>query len=114
MNNKSYKYVHRTIQFFFQVLACYRSLLRARLKAFEGDTFAIQASRLKIREEFIKNKDEVDTGKISELISVAEGTVKLLRHSVVQGVLSEENRFKVKIRKETILEKNAPLPKTKR
>ncbi|XP_031568619.1 complex III assembly factor LYRM7-like [Actinia tenebrosa] len=97
-----------------KVLACYKSLHRARLKTFVGDAAALEAGRKRIRQEFIKNKNEKDITKIEELLKTAKDVEKMMLQYVVQGVYKErENKYHIRITEDTALEKNAPLPAKK-
>ena len=78
---------------------------------FAGDVAALEAGRRKIREEFSKNKDEVDPDKIAGLIKMAQDTEQMLRCLVVQGVKTEEDSYRLRVTRDTILQDNAPLPK---
>ena len=95
---------------YFQVLSCYRSLHRARLKVFKDDSLALEAGRLRIRNEFLKNKEKTDPAEIAALISVAESAEKYLRCNVVQGVKTERGSFHLRITDDTELLDNALLP----
>lgn len=52
---------------FFQVLHCYRQLLRARSHVFKDDTVALVAIRATIRDEFEKNRNETNEQKIQQV-----------------------------------------------
>ena len=93
-----------------QVLSCYRSLHRTRLKVFKDDTLALEAGRQRIRNEFLKHKSETDPSKITELISMAESAEKFLRCNVVQGVETDRRTFSLRITEDTELLDNAKRP----
>lgn len=92
------------------MLSCYRSLHRTRLKVFKDDTLALEAGKERIRNEFLKHKNETDPSKISELISMAESADKFLRHNVVQGIQTDRSTFRLRITEDTELQDNAKLP----
>ena len=92
------------------MLSCYRSLHRTRLKVFKDDTLALEAGKERIRNEFLKHKNETDPSKISELISMAESADKFLRHNVVQGIQTDRSTFRLRITEDTELQHNAKLP----
>lgn len=96
-----------------KVLSCYRSLHRTRLKVFEGDQLALEAGKHRIRSEFAKHKNETDPTKILELVAVAESAEKFLRCNVLQGIQTDRGTFRLKITKDTELQKNAPRPSIK-
>ena len=78
---------------------------------FSGDSVALEAGKQRIRQEFSKNRHEVDPKKIAELIQIAEDTERILRCHVVQGVQTNDGNYQLKITRDTALEENAPLPK---
>ena len=90
------------------MLSCYRSLHRTRLKVFKGDEQTLEAGRQRIRSEFEKHKNETDTSKIAELISVAESAEKYLRCNVVQGVQTDRGTYRLRVTEDTELQTNAP------
>ncbi|XP_044184900.1 complex III assembly factor LYRM7-like isoform X2 [Acropora millepora] len=96
-----------------EVLSCYRSLHRTRLKVFEGDKQALEAGKLRIQNEFAKHKNEADPSRILELIAAAESAEKFLRCNVVQGVQTERGTYRLKITKDTELQTNALPPRKK-
>lgn len=51
----------------FKVLFCFKQLHRTRKIILKGDIFALEAARLKINEEFKKNKHVKDNTAISEV-----------------------------------------------
>uniref|UniRef100_A0A3B1IKE3 LYR motif containing 7 n=1 Tax=Astyanax mexicanus TaxID=7994 RepID=A0A3B1IKE3_ASTMX len=55
--------------FFFGVLRVFKSLHRTRMTVFKEDDRALTAARLKINEEFKKNKKETSEENIKELSS---------------------------------------------
>lgn len=75
-----------------RVLAGYRRLLRARQQLFQGDTTALGASRLAIRDEFLKNQTAPTDGDHFEgLLTMVDEAEDMLRHQIVQGVLHPES-----------------------
>ena len=93
-----------------QVLSCYRSLHRTRLKVFRDDSFALEAGKQRIRTEFLKHKNETDPAKIAELIQMAEGAEKVLRCNIVQGIQTDNGTFRLRITEDTEVQNNAPRP----
>ncbi|XP_072020549.1 complex III assembly factor LYRM7-like [Amphiura filiformis] len=93
-----------------KVIACFRALHRARRVVFEGDERALDAARIKINEEFSKNKSETDPEKIQEFIKIAEDAENLLKKTVVQAREKEGGKYELRITKDTVREDNAKLP----
>ena len=96
-----------------QVLSCYRSLHKTRLKVFRDDSFALEAGKQRIKTEFLKHKNETDPTKIAELIQMAEGAEKVLRCNIVQGIQTDNRTFRLRITEDTELQNNAPRPSKK-
>ncbi|XP_002737119.1 complex III assembly factor LYRM7-like [Saccoglossus kowalevskii] len=86
-----------------KVLACFKSLHRARLDVFKGDQYALAVCRSRINDEFQKNKKETDAEKIQGLLKLAKDTETLLRKTVIQAVLNDKGNYELKIREETEL-----------
>ena len=59
-----------------EVLGGYRRLMKLRKQVFAGDQFAIGASRVQLREEFLKNKEVKDLQQIGKSI----GFTKAWKH----------------------------------
>ncbi|XP_071825567.1 complex III assembly factor LYRM7-like isoform X2 [Apostichopus japonicus] len=97
-----------------EVIKCFRTLHRTRLEVFRGDNRALTEARKRINDEFTKNRSEEDPEKIKDMLKVAEDVNKLLRMTVVQGVMKENNRIELKVTKDTVLLDSPPLPKDKR
>ena len=80
-------------------LAAFRRLMRARAALFADDAYALDASRAKLRDEFLSHRGATDTGEIDELLAGAAEVEDLLRNNVVQGRRQEASgafKFKVK------------------
>lgn len=60
---------------------------------FAGDQTALAAARLKINEEYRKNKDCSDADKVQEMIKFSEAVETELRCTVVQAVQSKDGKF---------------------
>ncbi|OWF47653.1 Complex III assembly factor LYRM7 [Mizuhopecten yessoensis] len=91
-----------------RVLKLFRQLHKTKCAVFQDDDFALGETRSRINEEFKKGKDETDPEKIEELIKTAEDVDMLLRKTVIQAKLVGENRYRLKITKDTYLEDNYP------
>lgn len=74
-----------------RVLSAYRRLFRARKQLFQGDTQAMQQSRIAIKSEFIKNKDVAPTSgdHFEGLLSMVDEAEDMLLHGIVQGRLNQ-------------------------
>jgi hypothetical protein len=93
-----------------EVLNVYRRLHRVCQRIYNGDITGLTAARLKIRIEFLKNKNVTDLDKISQLVMEAIGAEKFLRERVVQAVQDgDDEPYRMKIRPETILENSPPM-----
>ena len=80
-------------------LAAFRRLMRARAALFADDAYALDASRAKLREEFLAHCGVTDAGEIDELLKGAAEVEDLLRNNVVQGRQEEqEGAFKFKVK----------------
>lgn len=88
------------------VLNTYKSLHRTILRVFEGDKDTIQAAKVKAKEEFRKNANETDSGKIDDLLKVAKDVEKVLQKQVVQAVKNETGTYQLKLKPDH-LQKNA-------
>ena len=80
-------------------LAAFRRLMRARAALFADDAYALDASRAKLREEFLAHRGATDAGEVAELLKGAAEVEDLLRNNVVQGRQEEqEGAFKFKVK----------------
>ena len=73
--------------------------MRARAALFADDAYALDASRAKLRDEFLQNRGCTDAGEIDELLKGAAEVEDLLINNVVQGRQSQDSgafKFKVK------------------
>ena len=73
--------------------------MRARAALFADDAYALDASRTKLREEFLMHHAATDAGEIDELLAGAAEVEDLLVNNVVQGRRQEASgafKFKVK------------------
>lgn len=76
-----------------QVLSSFKKLHRTRQDVFAGDEKALIAARIKINEEYRKNKDCEDAEKVQEMIKFAESVETELRCTVVQAVQAEDGTY---------------------
>ena len=80
-------------------LAAFRRLMRARAALFANDAYALDASRAKLRDEFLQNRGATDAAEIDELLAGAAEVEDLLINNVVQGRQEEqEGAFKFKVK----------------
>ncbi|XP_015858961.1 complex III assembly factor LYRM7 isoform X1 [Peromyscus maniculatus bairdii] len=89
------------------VLQLFRTLHRTRQQVFKNDKRALEAARVKINEEFKKNKSEASPEKIAEMMKLGSDVELLLRTSVIQGVHTDHNTLKLVPRKDLLTE-NVP------
>ncbi|KCV73238.1 hypothetical protein H696_00779 [Fonticula alba] len=73
-----------------RALAAYRALQRARLTAFRGDSHALEAAQVKIRQAFAQNHElsDPDAGAACEQ---AHAVATFLLRNVAQAVRTQEN-----------------------
>ncbi|XP_062984473.1 complex III assembly factor LYRM7 [Elgaria multicarinata webbii] len=87
-----------------EILKLFKSLHRTRQKVFKNDSKALEAVRIKINEEFRKNKDEASSERIAELIKIGSDVEVILRTSVIQGVHVDTSKLLIIPRKEVLLD----------
>jgi len=83
------------------------------MELFDGDANALAAGRLRINEEFRKNKDVSGEEEISNLIANASDNERYLRTMVVQATVHKKEDgsgydIRPKMTKDTALEINVP------
>lgn len=90
-----------------RVLACFKTLHKARKQVFDGDNAALNAGRIKINNEFRKNKDVTDITAIDELIKTAEETAQYLKATIVQMRQNEiTGTYELRLTKDSVLGDN--------
>uniref|UniRef100_UPI0037E8394F complex III assembly factor LYRM7 n=1 Tax=Semicossyphus pulcher TaxID=241346 RepID=UPI0037E8394F len=67
-----------------KVLRVFKTLHRTRLAVFKDDENAMTAARLKINEEFRKNKSETSEENIQKMIKMGSDVEVVLRETVLQ------------------------------
>lgn len=73
-----------------RVFSGYRRLFRARSKIFGGDDKAMHESRVAIKAEFVRNKNEVTSGPHFEgLLTMVDEAEDMLLHGLARGNLNE-------------------------
>lgn len=91
-----------------RVLACFKTLHKARKQVFSGDVEALNGCRIKINDQFRKNKDIMDATAIDELIKSAEETAQYLKATVVQARLNETTgNYQLQLTKDSVLLDNS-------
>ncbi|XP_056393262.1 complex III assembly factor LYRM7 isoform X2 [Hyla sarda] len=90
-----------------KVLKLFKTLHRTRQHVFQNDVRALNAARLKINEEFQKNKSESAPEKITELLKIGQDVELLLRTTVIQGVHTDSSTIVLQPRNEVLLD-NVP------
>ncbi|KAK2141730.1 hypothetical protein LSH36_1051g00042 [Paralvinella palmiformis] len=92
-----------------RVLSCFKELHKTRKTVFANDGYALNAARLRINEEFNKNRDVEDEIQIEQLIRDGYDAAEYLRKFVVQAPYNPEtDAFEMKLTKEHHLEDNFP------
>ncbi|XP_021200632.1 complex III assembly factor LYRM7 [Helicoverpa armigera] len=90
------------------VLQTFKKLHRTRMKVFAGDDRALTAGRLKINEEFQKNKHVTNEDAIKAMVKLAEDVEKELRTQVIQAREVKPGVFVAKITEDTAKFENIP------
>ncbi|XP_041645947.1 complex III assembly factor LYRM7 [Cheilinus undulatus] len=90
-----------------KVLGVFKSLHRTRQAVFKDDERALAAARLKINEEFKKNKNETSPENIQKMIKMGSDVEVVLRETVLQVEHIGENTLLLKPREGLLLE-NVP------
>ncbi|XP_017287267.1 complex III assembly factor LYRM7 [Kryptolebias marmoratus] len=90
-----------------KVLGVFKKLHRTRLDVFRDDERALLAARLKINEEFKKNKNEMSEENIQQMIKLGSDVETILRKNVLQVEHVGENKLLLRPRESLLLE-NVP------
>ncbi|XP_063377630.1 complex III assembly factor LYRM7 [Cydia fagiglandana] len=90
------------------VLQCFKKLHRTRLKVFNGDQMALTAGRLKINEEFKKNKGVDNEEAIKAMIAFGEDVERELRTQIIQAKEIKPGVFEARITEDTLKLDNIP------
>uniref|UniRef100_A0A3B4V7U8 Complex III assembly factor LYRM7 n=2 Tax=Seriola dumerili TaxID=41447 RepID=A0A3B4V7U8_SERDU len=90
-----------------KVLSLFKALHRTRTVVFKDDNRALTAARLKINEEFQKNKNETSDENIKKMIKMGTDVETVLRESVVQMEHVGEKKLLLRPREDLLLE-NVP------
>ncbi|RZF48911.1 hypothetical protein LSTR_LSTR003291 [Laodelphax striatellus] len=91
-----------------EVLRSFKRLHRVRQSVFKGDSFALNATRDKINEEFKKNKHVKAVESIQELVKLSISVEEELRTRVVQAKEKEPGIYELQLRPDIRYDKNAP------
>ncbi|XP_047460008.1 complex III assembly factor LYRM7 [Mugil cephalus] len=90
-----------------KVLEVFKRLHRTRMTVFKDDNRALTAARLKINEEFRKNKHETSEENIQQMIKMGSDVETILRQNVLQLEHVGENKLLLRPRESLLLE-NVP------
>ncbi|KAI5631410.1 hypothetical protein NE865_15885 [Phthorimaea operculella] len=90
------------------VLQSFKKLHRTRMRVFEGDSRALDAARLRVNQEYKKNKQVADHDAVKAMIQFAEDVEKELRTQVIQAREVKPGVFEAKITEETLRLENIP------
>lgn len=85
----------------------FKALHRTRQNVFQEDERALTAARIKINEEFKKNKDEVSEEKINKMTRMASDVEMIFRTTVIQGEHIGDGKIQLRAR-DDILNDNHP------
>ncbi|KAI4899111.1 hypothetical protein NFI96_034698, partial [Prochilodus magdalenae] len=95
------------------VLRTFKALHRTRMTVFKDDDRALTAARLKINEEFKKNKNETSDENIQQMIKTGRAVETILRENVLQAEHVGENKLVLRPREGLLLD-NVPYSDTPR
>ncbi|XP_004931105.1 complex III assembly factor LYRM7 isoform X1 [Bombyx mori] len=90
------------------VLQSFKKLHRTRMKVFEGDERALLAARIKINEEFRKNKNVQNENSIKAMIAFGEDIERELRTQVIQAREIKPGVYEARITDDTVKLDNIP------
>nr|XP_057914774.1 complex III assembly factor LYRM7 [Doryrhamphus excisus] len=90
-----------------KVLSVFKSLHRTRMAVFKDDERALTAAKLKINEEFRKNKNELSEENIKKMIKMGSDVETVLRESVLQVEHLGDQKLLLRPRESLLLE-NVP------
>ncbi|XP_010741017.2 complex III assembly factor LYRM7 [Larimichthys crocea] len=90
-----------------KVLSVFKELHRTRMAVFKDDSRTLTAARLKINEEFRKNKDETSEENIQKMIKMGSDVEAVLRQGVLQMEHVGEDTLLLRPRESLLLE-NVP------
>ncbi|XP_060896081.1 complex III assembly factor LYRM7 [Labrus mixtus] len=90
-----------------KVLSVFKRLHRTRLAVFNNDDRSLTAARLKINDEFRKNKNEPSEENIQKMIKMGSDVEIVLREAVLQMEHLGENTLLLRPRESLLLE-NVP------
>ncbi|XP_039640128.1 complex III assembly factor LYRM7 isoform X1 [Perca fluviatilis] len=92
---------------YMQVLSTFKALHRTRIAVFKEDDRALKAARLKINEEFRKNKNETSDENIKKMIKMGSDVEAVLREGVLQMEHVGDKKLMLRPRESLLLE-NVP------
>ncbi|XP_072515006.1 complex III assembly factor LYRM7 [Salminus brasiliensis] len=99
-----------------KVLRVFKALHRTRMTVFKDDDRALTAARLKINEEFKKNKNETSEENVQEMIKMGRAVETILRENVMQAEHIGEKTLVLRPRESNLLDNmpycDAPRKKT--
>ncbi|KAB5543653.1 hypothetical protein PHYPO_G00081810 [Pangasianodon hypophthalmus] len=87
-----------------KVLRTFKALHRTRMTVFKDDDRALTAARLKINEEFKKNKNETSEENIQQMIKMSRAVETILRENILQAEHVGENKLVLRPRESLLLE----------
>ncbi|XP_059056648.1 complex III assembly factor LYRM7 isoform X2 [Achroia grisella] len=90
------------------VLQSFKKLHRTRIKVFEGDEKALTAARIKINDEYQKNKHVTDEVAIKAMIKFGEDVERELKTQVIQAREIKPGVFEARITEDTLKLENMP------
>ncbi|XP_060752207.1 complex III assembly factor LYRM7 [Tachysurus vachellii] len=96
-----------------KVLRTFKALHRTRMIVFKDDERALAAARLKINEEFKKNKNDTSEENIQQMIKMSNAVETILRENVLQAEHVGQNKLVLRPR-ESLLSENVPYSDTPR
>ncbi|KAK2823599.1 hypothetical protein Q7C36_020199 [Tachysurus vachellii] len=89
-----------------KVLRTFKALHRTRMIVFKDDERALAAARLKINEEFKKNKNDTSEENIQQMIKMSNAVETILRENVLQAEHVGQNKLVLRPRESLLSENN--------
>ncbi|XP_010779735.1 complex III assembly factor LYRM7 [Gymnodraco acuticeps] len=90
-----------------KILSTFKSLHRTRMAVFKDDDKALTAARLKINDEFRKNKEETSEENIKKMMKMGSSVEAILREGVLQVEHVGDKKLLLRPRESLLLE-NVP------
>ncbi|KAL4706621.1 hypothetical protein ACJJTC_009033 [Scirpophaga incertulas] len=90
------------------VLQSFKKLHRVRMKVFDGDEKALAAARIKINEEYSKNKHVKNADTVMTMIKLADDVATELKTQVIQAKQIKPGVYKARLTEDILKLDNVP------